>query len=482
MAENPKRTKTPDRASSTPAVDRRRFLTAASAIAAASTVTIVPRSVLGGDGFVAPSDRVNVALIGCGGRARQNMKGVMAHPDARVVAVADPADRWDMRDLRIYRTLAGRSVLKGEIEEHYAAESPDFRVAAYEDFRLMLEKEPGIDAVIVSTPDHQHAHNAVHAMRAGKHTYCEKPLTHNIREARLVAKVADETGVATQMGNQGHSRDTMAETIEWVRSGAIGTVREVHAWVPASRWNPGLLHPPSEAEPMPKGLNWDLWLGPRAERPFHSAYAPVHWRDFWDFGCGALGDFACHDLDSATWALNLVAPDTVEASSAGKSDPALAPHGALCRFDFPARGDQKEVKVTWYDGGLRPEFPAAVEEKREQYRRGVMFVGDHGKIVCKGAGGEPWVLPDGDRNVETPKPTIPRVSDHYRSWLDACKGGSPATSHFGYGARLTEITLLGVLAVRLGQKLEWDHDNMRVTNVPEADAILKGDYRKGWEL
>ncbi len=467
-----------------PTTDRRRFLaSAASAVAAASTVTIVPRSVLGGDRFVAPSDRINVALIGCGGRARQNMKGVMAHRDAQIIAVADPAERWDMRELRIYRTFAGRKVLKDEIEQHYASDSPDFQCAEYADFREMLEREPGIDAVVVSTPDHQHAHNSIHAMQAGKHVYCEKPLTHNIREARLVAKVAEETGVATQMGNQGHSRHSMAETVEAVRGGLVGTIREVHAWVSATRWNPGLLKPPSEGEPMPSGLDWDLWLGPRSNRPFHSAYAPVHWRDFWDFGCGALGDFGCHDLDSATWSLDLVAPETVEGSSAGQSDPALAPHGSLCRFDFPARGEQQAVQVTWYDGGLRPELPPEAEEKRNEYRRGVLFVGDDGKILCKGAGGDAWILPaDGDEVPTVPQPTIARVEDHYRSWLDACKGGSPALSHFGYGARLTEITLLGVLAVRLGTKLHWDHEAMRVTNAPEADAIIQGDYREGWEV
>jgi len=473
-----------DRTPQSETTGRRRFLkSAASAVAAVSSMHLVPRHVLGGPGFVAPSDTVNVALIGCGGRARQNMRGIMKHGDARIVAVADPAERWDMRDLRIYRTLAGRSVVREEIEKHYGADRPEYRCAAYEDFRTMLDKEPSIDAVVVSTPDHQHAHNSIHAMRAGKHVYCEKPLTHNIREARLVARVAEETGVATQMGNQGHSRESMARTVEAIRGGVLGTIREVHAWVPASRWNPGLLAPPTEGQPKPTGLNWDLWLGPRSHRPFHSAYAPVHWRDFWDFGCGALGDFACHDLDSATWALDLSAPSTVEASNAGETHDGLAPHGSICRFEFPAAGDREAVTATWYDGGLQPFFPAQVRSRRDEYRRGVMFVGDKGIMMCKGAGGEPWiVLNDPSVTPEPPEPTIPRVEDHYRSWLDACKGGSPALSRFEYGARLSEIALLGVLAVRLGTRLQWDSEAMRVTNVPDAEPLIRGEYRSGWEV
>lgn len=466
-------------------VSRRKLLVStASAISAVATVSIVPRSVLGGTDFVAPSDKVNVALIGCGGRAQQNMKGIMQHADAQIIAVADPAERWDMTGLRIYRTIAGRAVVREQIEDHYSAQGHSATCAAYEDFREMLDKEPAIDAVLISTPDHQHAYNSVIAMRAGNHVYCEKPLTHNIREARVVARVAEETGVATQLGNQGHSRDSMARTIELVRSGVLGKIREVHAWVPATRWNPSLTSPPSNAEPLPQGLNWDLWLGPRSSRPFNSAYAPVHWRDFWDFGCGALGDFGCHDLDSATWALNLRAPTTIEASSAGLSDPGLAPHGSLCRFDFPAVGEQQAVTVHWYDGGLMPDLPVEVEARRADYQRGVMFVGDQGTMLCQGAGGDPWIVGDDEHEIKIePDQVIPRVEDHYRSWLDACKGGPPATSNFAYGARLTEITLLGVLAVQLNRSITWDDQTMQVDGSDdEARLIIHGEYRPGWEV
>lgn len=455
----------------------------ASAAASAFAFQIVPRHALGGPGFVPPSEKVNVALIGCGGRAQGNFKGLAKHQDAQVVAVADPCGSVDMSKLNIYRTVAGRLPAKAEAERVYGGRTPNHKCADYEDFRVMLDKQPEIDAVLISTPDHQHAHGAVHAMRAGKHVYCEKPLTHNIREARLIRQVAAETGVATQMGNQGHSKSTMAETIEHVQSGSIGEIKEVHAWVPTKRWNRDLVAPPTVAEVKPDNLNWDLWLGPRAERPYHSAYAPVRWRDFWEFGCGALGDFACHDLDSATWSLNLSAPSTVEAFAAGKSHDELAPHGSICYFDFPARGDQKAVKVTWYDGGLMPKFPEAARSRINEYRRGVMFVGTKGHLFCKGAGGAAWVLPaNGGDEPAAPKQTIRRVADHYRDWLDACKGGPAALSNFDYATRLTEITLLGVLALRAGQRLEWDHDTMTATNVPDIEPLINGTYRKGWEV
>ena len=465
--------------------DRRSFLTrAAAGVGASVAFHIVPRHVLGGGNYVAPSEKVHIGLIGCGGRAEQNMAGIIQHPDAQIIAIADPAEQFDTRQLAIYQSLIGRMPIKAKIETHYQQKDPNYRCRAFADFREMLKEEPAIDAVVISTPDHQHAHGALYAMRQGKHVYCEKPLTHNVREARLVAQVADETGVATQMGNQGHSKATMAQTVEALRAGVIGTVREVHAWVSTRRWNPDLVAPPEETPPVPGGLNWDLWLGPRSERPFHPAYAPVHWRDFWDFGCGALGDFACHDLDSATWGLDLAVPSTVQAFTAGQTHEQLAPHGSICHFDFPAQGRQQQVKVTWYDGGLMPRLPAYAKAKHKQYRRGVLFVGEKGTMLCKAAGGTPWiVMNDGTTFEEPVEATIPRVKDHYRDWLDACKGGRPALSNFQYGARLTEITLLGVLAVRLaGQELTWDPEAMRVTGVPEADVILNGKYRTGWEV
>ncbi len=321
------------------------------------------------------------------------------------------------------------------------------------------------------------------AMRAGKHVYCEKPLTHNISEARLVAKVAKETGAATQLGNQGHSKDSMRLTVELVRGGAIGTVREVHAWVPATRWNPMLEKPPTESQPIPAGLNWDLWCGPRQPPGFHQAYAPVSWRDFWQFGCGAMGDFGCHDLDSSVWALELGMPERIEMRPAGSTDPAMAPFGEIGYFDFAARGDRPPVKITWYSGGLKPPTPDELPAEESLPSRGVLFVGSKGIMICGGAGGQPDVFPLERRaSMKTPEPTIPRSAGHHRDWIDAIKGGPPASSEFQYGAKLTEITLLGLLALRTGKVIHWDADTMKAIGVPQAEAIVQGEYRDGWSL
>src|SRR5690606_33188983 len=256
------------------------------------------------------------------------------HADAQVVAIADPAEYFGLERF-YYGGVAGRLPIKAEIEAHYARTTPNFRCAEYQDFRELLEKERGVDAVLCATPDHVHAHVSVAAMRAGKHVYCEKPLTHNIWEARLVARVAKETGVATQMGNIGHSRDTMREIVELLRAGAIGTVREVHCWVGSTRWNRSLVSAPDDQPRVPAGLNWDLWLGPREARPYHPAYHPVTWRDFWAFGGANVADFGPHELDSSLWAFDLGAPESVEFYPAGPTDAELAPHGCIGEYRFP---------------------------------------------------------------------------------------------------------------------------------------------------
>jgi predicted dehydrogenase len=459
---------------------RRQFIKTAST--AVTAFTILPRHVLGGPRFVPPSEKVNIAMIGVGGRGLENMKALLGLADAQVMAVADPANLFSLEAF-YYKGSGGRSVAKAQLEKHYGEKKvPNYRVAEYEDFRVMLEKEKAIDAVLCATPDHLHAYVGLHAMRAGKHIYVEKPLTHNIAEARAVARVAKETGLATQMGNQGHSTAGIRDTVELLRAGTIGTVRDIHAWVPAKRWNPGLVTKPTEAMKVPAGVNWDLWLGPREPRPFNTAYFPVSWRDFWTFGTSAMGDFGCHDLDAATWAFDLQPPTRVEALSVGPTDDEIAPHGSTIFYDFPANGAQPPIRLTWYDGGIKPRNPEALG-KFPLPRRGVMFIGEKGVIQCDGAGGAPRIFPETLRaSVTKPAPTLKRVAGHHRDWLDAIKGGDAASSNFAYGARLTEITLLGVLSQRLRKPIEWDAVNMKVVGMPEADALINGTYRKGWEL
>jgi predicted dehydrogenase len=272
-------------------------------------------------------------------------RNLLPFPDVRVIAVADPADAY--QDDFFYKSLVGRLPLKAEIDAHYADRGIDLACAEYKDFRVMLQQHPEIDAVVCATPDHLHAYVSVVAMRMGKHVYCEKPLTHNISEARLLARVAAETGVATQMGNIGHARDGMRQTCEWIWNGAIGPVREVHAWVGATRWHKGMVSPPTDTPPVPDDLDWDLWLGPRPERPFHPAYVPVRWRDFWEFGLGAIGDFFCHDVDVACWALDLQGDVTVEAFSAGRTHPDLTRAATDPPYDSPGTtADSVRLRLT----------------------------------------------------------------------------------------------------------------------------------------
>jgi len=461
---------------------RRQFLAASTATATA--VSLVPRHVLGGATFVAPSQKVNIAIVGAGGQGRTNMRELFRHADAQVIAVADPIEREDL-DAFYFKGVAGRLPVKAEAEKHYAAKTPNFKVADYEDFRVMLEKEKAIDAILCATPDHLHAYVCLWAMRQGKHAYCEKPLTHNVWEGRLMAKVARETGVATQMGNQGHSGEGLRQTFEWIRAGVIGEVREVHAWTGASRWSKKYTHGRPAEEPVPSGVNWDLWIGPREMRPYSSAYTPVTWRDYWDFGTAPIGDFFCHNFDPACFALELTAPTSIEAFGAGGVDSEMAPPGGIYYYQFPARGTLPPVRFVWYDGGMRPEFPEGLEEDDQLGAggNGTLFIGSKGMITCPGWAGDPRLLPGSRMDTfERPPKTLPRSKGHHRDWLDACKGGPTPSANFSYGAGLTEMGLLGLVALRVGKKMLWDTASAKSPNVPEADRYLRGTYRRGWEL
>jgi predicted dehydrogenase len=446
-------------------LSRRHFL-ARSGIAA-TAFTIVPRHVLGGPAGVAPNDKLNIGVIGAGGRGAEDLKELQTE---NIVALCD-------------------------VDSERAAKTFERfpKAARYRDFRVMLEKEKGIDAVLVATPDHTHAVASMAAIKLGKHVYCEKPLTRTITEARLLAKAAREAKVATQMGNQGMAFEGNRLINEWIWDGAIGPVREAHVWSdrPTHRgkmplwWAQGIERP-TETPPVPSTLDWELWLGPAPWRPYHPAYVPFRWRGWWDFGSGGLGDMGIHNLAPVFSALKLGAPEKVQASSTPVFKETV-PIASTVHYQFAARGDLPPVKVHWYDGGLMPARPEELEEGQELDREdGIIFVGDKGKMLVTGWGGEhPRLLPDSlDKSYKRPSKTLPRSIGHHKEWLEACKGGAVAPrSNFGFAGPLTEAVLLGSVCVRNGgDQLDWDGENLKITNDPDANQFLHYEYRKGWSL
>ena len=453
---------------------RRSFL---KATAATTAFTIVSPHVLGGPNHVAPSDNIEVAVVGVGGRGMRNARSLMQLKDVVITAVADPADHWDLSNY-YYGGEAGRGPATQLIEKHYRKAYANFECKQFIDYREMINQEGICDAILCATPDHHHFGVSKAAIGKGKGVYCEKPLTLFLDEAQQMAQLVKGNNVATQLGNQGHSSDGIRKTCEWIWAGAIGEVKEVHAWVPATRWNKQLTSPPQAAQPKPADLNWDMWCGPRQPVPFHSAYAPVSWRDFWQFGCGAMGDFGCHDLDSSVWALDLDLPRRVEMLPAGQTDPRMTPYGEVGYFDFEKDG--KPLRVNWYSGGPRPAHPDAMPSSERLPARGVLFVGTEGLMLCGGAGGVPKLYPEKRRTeFPTPEPSIARSNGHHRDWIDAIKGGPPASSNFQYGSRLTQITLLGVIALRSGKIIRTDGENLVEESVGDP-SLVRGSYRDGF--
>jgi predicted dehydrogenase len=436
------------------------------AAGAAATIAIVPRHVLGGAGQTPPSEKLNIAGIGIGGQGASDLDEVK---DQNIVALADVD--WD-----------------------YAAHTFNTypRAAKYKDYREMLDKQRGIDAVVVATPDHQHAIVSMAAIRRGKHVYCEKPLTRTVYEARAVAQAARQHKVATQMGNQGMAFEGNRLMIEWLEDGAIGPVREVHIWSDRPThcgklplyWAQGVERP-KEHPPVPATLDWDLWLGPAPWRPYHPAYAPFRWRGWWDFGSGGLGDMGIHNIAPVFAALKLSAPECVYASSTAVF-PETLPLACCVHYEFPARGGLPPVKLHWYDGGLLPPRPEELEDSRDlNHEDGCLFVGDKGKMLVGGWGGEsPRLIPEKRmREYHRPPKTLPRSIGHHKEWLAACKGNGATRSNFDFAGPLTEAVLLGTLCVRLGgDKLRWDSANLRFTNSDAANALINPPCRKGWSL
>lgn len=451
---------------------RRNFLSTTTATAAA--FMIVPRHVLGGPGYIAPSDKLHIGCVGVGGKGKTDIEDASSE---NIVALCD-VDDTQMAKFKDYA-------------KEKAAEKPELlkvfdKAKKYRDFREMLEKEKSIEAITISTPDHTHAVIAMMAFKLGKHVFCQKPLTHTVYEARILAKAAKEANVTTQMGNQGHASEVGRLINEWIWDGAIGAVREVHCWTDRPIWPQGIERP-EEIPSVPPSLDWDLWLGPAAWRPYHPAYAPFAWRGWIDFGTGAVGDMGAHIIDHPYWALNLGYPTTVHASSTKFTEDSF-PIASIVHYTFPQRGESPPVKLTWYDGGLTPPRPEELESGRRMGdgRGGVIFIGDKGKLMCSTYGKNPRLIPETKmKEYKRPEKSIPRSPGIMKEWIEAAKAGKKSTTDFSYSGPLTEMMLLGNIATLMQHKntiLEWDAEKMELTNLPEANELLHMKYRKGWTL
>jgi predicted dehydrogenase len=425
----------------------------------------VPRYLVAGAGDAAPSAKLNIAGIGVGGMGANNLLNLESQ---NIVALCD-----------VDLSYAAKTIAK----------YPGAKV--WTDYREMLEQQKDIDAVLIATPDHTHAVIAMAAIKAGKHVYCQKPLCHNPHEARVLAQAAAGSKVATQMGIQGHSSEGFRLICEWIWAGAIGEVREVDAWCSlsyypwghaywSSKWGEGR---PQDRPPVPDKLNWDLWIGPAPERPYHPAYHPAAWRCWWEFGNGMMGDRGAHTLDSVVSSLKLGPPTSVEATSCGLN-PETHPLSAIVTFQFPAREGLPPVKLTWYEG-TRPPRPAQLEDGHDMPNEGgVVFKGSTGTLLCGVYGDSPRLIPETAMQAfKRPPKDLPRVKgSHEMDWVNAAKDGRQPGAHFGYSGPLTETCLLGNIAKRVDARIEWDAANLKITNLPDANRHTRAEYRKGWSL
>jgi predicted dehydrogenase len=447
-------------------LSRRRFMGAAAG--AAAVFTIVPRHCIAASGQRPPSEKLNIACIGAGGRGGANINGVRSE---NIIAFVDVDQRRARDNISKY---------------------PDVKV--YTDFRRMYdEQEKNIDAVVVSTPDHTHAVAVMGAIRRGKHVYCEKPLAHSVGEIRALMKAARDHKVICQLGNQGHSSESIRTCCEWIQDGAIGQVHTIHAACGTVHSTLDDLHKLQEHHDVPEGLDWDLWLGPAQFRAYNPLYCPGRWRNWMPFGMGTIGDWVCHVVDPVFWALDLGAPLTIQAQGAGY-DPKIHgehtfPKGYTVKFTFPARGRRGPITLYWYSGTNRIPRPEGLDEGRNVPGTGAVVLGTTGGMTygSHGAGGV-RIFPEQqmrDYQQKRPAQSIPRVrgNNHHNDWLDSIRAGTQPGSNFDYGGPLTEIAALGIIGLRmLGQELRWDAASMRFTNNSEANRFVAPAYRKGWTL
>jgi predicted dehydrogenase len=491
----------------TTSLSRRKFLGTVGA--ATAGFTIIPRHVMPGKGYLQPSDTVNVAGIGIGARGASNLRG-LCDPDVPIVnpqrsSTGQPLSKEELA-ARAARAAgrpqqgpqqppAGAQQAREPVRlaNIYALCDVDTDFAAhifkgypkakvYTDWRQMLEKEKSIDAVMIGTPDHNHAPIAAAFMREKKHVYVEKPMCKTIYECRKLAEIAKEYDVVTQMGNQGHASEGARLINEWVQSGAIGLVREAQLSTNRPIWPQGSITRPA-AIPVPKNLNWDVWLGPAPEKAYNPDICHFNWRGLRDYGTGALGDMGAHIYDHAFWSLNLGIPTRIQASSSVYNDE-YWPLAEMITYEFPARGYMPPVKITWVDGGLRAARPAEMDQGTRV--NSGLLIGDKGVLMYGDYGSNPQLIPkkamDG---FVPPKPWLPRSPGIYAEWIDAIKNNKKSSTDFSYASKLVETMMLGNIAVLMANKnatLEYNPDKMEFTNLPEANAFLRYEYRKGWTL
>lgn len=495
-------------------MNRRKFIEAASASAC---FTIVPRHVLGGTGVVAPSDKITLAHIGTGTQGLREMPRLMSNPEIQIVAVCDPSQHaigyrdWGKDDLlNQLRTVldkpewmagtegtvpGGRDVAKNFVETYYAAERPDSGYkgcSAYADFRELLDKEKDVDAVKIMTPDHHHGVISVACMKRGKHVIMHKPIANRLHEAKLVIDTAREKGVATHF-MPWESNGSMDQVMAWINGGAIGELREIHNWTNRPVW-PQYTSIPTAA-PVPDGFNWDLWLGPEAERPYSPDYTHMVFRGWYDFGGGSMADMGHYSLWTVFNALDLKSPTSVEPAKThvcGFKDGIAYqvqndysfPTASAVRFKYPASGKRPAVDLVWYDGGMRPPTPEELESSNEELPiEGMMFVGSKGKILSGFQLEDPHLLSPGTNSSDAVAPVRTRgqqVAPSMRQWIAAVRGGPQSPSSFLNAWPISEAVNLYAVALRTGKKLHYDGQSQKITNLAEADKYLSREYRKGW--
>jgi len=510
-------------------ITRRKVLRGA--VASAASFMIVPRHVLGGPGHVPPSDKITIASIGLGRQGQAVSMELLARPDVQIVAVCDcnegsknyieygdnallksarkllgpgyenwgedlasPGEVQLTHEFRTSLGMGGREPARRLVEAYYGSRKGSASGAykgckAYKDYRELLAKQSDLDAVYVATPDHWHAPISIAAMRKHKHVLCQKPMTHSIADARRVAATAREMKVANSITVNNPSSESTRLISEWIADGAVGHVREVHNWSSRPFWPQGIERP-KDVDSIPEGLDWDLWLGPAPERPFNKAYLPFVWRGWYDFGDGSFGDMGCYSFAGVFKILNLTPPVSVESSTSESYDETF-PKASIVYLNYPANGDRPALRMSWYDGGLRPPRPAGLSKADERLfeggedGEGIMYAGDNGFLLAGFNGNHPHVYPESPK-YKTPPPA--RRDEHPRDlaidqWLAACKGGPPAVANFETESPVTEAFLLGCIAQRLpGTFLEWDTEKMRITSSEKANALVDPPARSEYKV